>query len=67
MKLLRSFTRDTYTADRLADKVNGCNKYWTAADFFQVGKGKKWNFLGGEKRKWIGILPEKYTILRVKK
>ena len=34
---------------------------------FQVGKGKKWNFPGGEKLKLIGILPEKYTILRVKK
>ena len=35
--------------------------------FFQVGKGKKWIFPGGEKRKLAGILPELHTILRVKK
>ena len=35
--------------------------------FFQVGKGKKWIFPGGEKRKLGGILPEKHAILRVKK
>ena len=33
--------------------------------FFQVGKGKKWIFPGGEKRKLPGILPELHTILRV--
>ena len=32
-----------------------------------MGKGKKWNFPGGEKRKLAGILPELHTILRVKK
>ena len=36
--------------------------------FFQVGKGKKWNFPGGEKQELPGILPEqKHTILRAKK
>ena len=32
-----------------------------------MGKGKKWNFPGGEKQKLVGILPELHTILRVKK
>ena len=35
--------------------------------FFQVGKGKKWNFSGGEKQELPGISPEKHAILRVKK
>ena len=35
--------------------------------FFQVGKGKKRIFPGGEKRKSAGILPKKHAILRVKK
>ena len=35
--------------------------------FFQVGKGKKRIFPGGEKRKSAGILPKKRAFLRVKK
>ena len=30
-------------------------------------QGKKWNFLGGEKRKLVGILPEKNTPFYVSK